>query len=105
MTSLKGIINVSNYKKHSFVVNTIVLTILFFAHCFTGYIAYIVFPLLLVMIIFDDIKYGLSYLFFSVPLCFVDITINLIFFSVCVFAFFVKYAIFRYVIRKEKKHI
>ncbi len=100
--SLKEIINMENYKKHAFIVNLIVLTILFFAHCFSGYVVYAIFPLLMAMIIFDDIKNGLSYLLFSIPLFFISITINLVFFGICVVTFFIKYIVIRYAIHKEK---
>ena len=52
------------YKKNMFIINCILLGMLFFANCFLPYFSFFGHFLLLVLVLFCKIRQGISYIFF-----------------------------------------
>ena len=90
------------YLKYRLPINLFVLSIFLFVHCFLGFVVYFVFAFLLLLIIFDSIKNGITYLVFYYPFCLLEISINAILFAVLIGAFLIKYIIKTYIIEKTK---
>ncbi len=90
------------YLKKRFVCNLIILSILFFAHCFWGEMMYIVFPLLAIMIICDNLENGFSYIIFSLPFCFLNIYISVILYMIACILFIIKFY-FIYFFKEKNK--
>ncbi len=55
------------YRRWRLVLNCALLTVLFFADCWWGGMVYIVYPLLLAMVCFDDFANATSYLVYVIP--------------------------------------
>lgn len=79
--------------------NIVILCMMFFAHCFWGNMMYIVYPTLLLMVLFDNVDNGMVYTVFSLPFCSLNVFISAILYSVCAISFCVKFLILN---RKEK---
>ena len=88
------------YLKHKLLINCVVLTLLFFAHCFSPIMSYIVFPFLLLLLIFDNLENGFSYIIFSIPYYLINGYFSNMLYFACIVAYMIKFVIF--IIRKER---
>lgn len=93
------------YQKYRFAVNCCLLSFCFLINCFWGQMIWIEFPILLIMILFDGLENGLSYIIFSIPFCMLTLYMSAFLFVVCIFAFMIKFYIILYVKQKEKPNI
>lgn len=85
-----------SFFKHKFLYNLILLSILFFAHCFWGDMMYIVFPILALMILLDNMENGISYIIFSIPFCLLNLYISSLLFLCCILVFIIKFYIIKF---------
>ena len=90
------------YLKYRLVINLIVLSFFLFLHCFFGFMIYVIFALLLLLIVFDSLQNAITYLVFYYPFCMLDISINEILLGVLIGAFLIKYVIKTYFVEKSK---
>lgn len=93
------------YLKNRLFINFAILLALFFVHCFWGYTMYIVYPLLLLMIIFDNIRNGFSYIVFTVPFCMLNVYISSLLFCLCILIYICKFYWILYITEKNKPNI
>jgi hypothetical protein len=90
------------YIKHRFWCNLALLLVLYFGHCFWGNMMYVVFPILALFVLFDDLKNGISYIIFSIPFCFLNIFMSAILFLSCVVIYVLKFYFIKFFKEKEK---
>lgn len=90
------------YLSHKFLYNIIVLSILFFIHCFWGDMMYIVFPILAIMVCLDSLENGISYIIFCIPFCFMNIYISTLLYLACCLMYLIKFFILKYIREKRK---
>ncbi len=100
MSKIKPILQF--YLKKCLICNLLFLSLLFFAHCFWGDMMYIVFPILAIMIIFDSLENGFSYLIFSLPFCFLKVYTSVFLFLGCGLIFILKFYYFFFFKEKHK---
>ncbi len=93
------------YINKRFLYNLILLSILFFCHCFWGGMMYVAFPILGLMVGLDKLENGISYIFFSLPFCFLNVYISPILFIVCVLVYIVKFYIIYFFIEKNSPNL
>lgn len=93
---------VSFYAKNRLIINLVVLALLYFGHCFWGNMMYVVFPLLLLMVLFDNNRNGLSYIFFSIPFCMMNLYISPALFCGSVAVYMIKFYVVLYIKEKSK---
>ena len=84
------------YKTRRLPINLFILSVLFFFGCFFDWSTYIVFPLLFVMVCFDDVKNGFTYVVYSFPFIFMDVYISVVLFFICYFVVVFKYYFLTY---------
>jgi len=84
------------YKTRRLPINLIILSVLFFLSCFFDWSTYIVFPLLFIMVCFDDIKNGFTYVVYSFPFIFMDVYLSVILFFICFLVVIFKYYFLTY---------
>lgn len=102
------------YQRWRLLINLASLTLLFFIDCFWGGMVYIVYPILLAMVCFDNFANGMTYLLFCVPFINLNGVLNLtfqlnvgslvgdIFYLLCILAVVVKLAITTFVVDKYR---
>ncbi len=90
------------YAKNKLVINLVLLTALFFIHCFWGNMMFVAFPILLLFVIIDNIRNGFSYILFSIPFCMMNLYWSAVLFCICVVAYMIKFFIITYFIEKNK---
>lgn len=90
------------YKKYKFWINTIILFCMFFVHCFFKNMCFIVYPILLLMVVLDNLENGISYLIMCLPFYLIRNFLSSILYFICVFAYIVKFFIVIYGIEKNK---
>lgn len=93
------------YRENKLLYNLIFISTLFFAHCFWGNMMYIVFPILAIMVIFDSLKNGLSYIIFSIPFCFLNVYISSILILACTIIYIIKFYTIRFFKEKVKPNL
>lgn len=81
------------YFNHTTLYNCVILSVLYFANCWNGYVSYFVFLILFCMVIFSEQEEGFSCLVFSVPFCLLKPMESVIMYAVCLLTFFVKYLV------------
>ncbi len=90
------------YLKNSFFYNVAFLSILCLANCFWANMTFIVFPILALLVIFDNLENGISYIIFFIPFCFLNASIAEILILACSFIYIVKFFIINFIIHKTK---
>lgn len=90
------------YKAHRLFVNFALLAIFFFANCFAYWVTYIVFPLLAVMMLFDSLENGLSYIMFSLPFCTISPFASMVIYLCSIALYAIKFYIIYFVKDKGK---
>ncbi len=103
MTKIRQIYQL--YLKKCLLYNLIFISILFFAHCFWGNMMYLVYPLLALVIVLDNLENGFSYIIFSIPFIFLNVNISEILFLVCCFAYIIKFYIIFFFKEKNKPNL
>lgn len=93
---------ISFYAKNRLVINLVFLSMLYFAHCFWGDMMYVAFPLLLLMVLLDNTRNGLTYLFYSIPFCMMNLYISAVLFCVCALVYVLKFYAILYFKEKTK---
>lgn len=93
------------YLNHKVLYNLIFLSLLFLAHCFWGNMMFIVYPILAIIIILDNLKDTLSYLIFSIPFCFLNIFLSPILFLSCCVIYIVKFYFIKFFKEKSKPNL
>lgn len=78
------------YKKNSLVLNLILLSLLFLANCFFAFVTYIALPLAFIMLIFSNMKNGLSYIIYIFPFVWFVLEFGMIMLIVCLVAWIAK---------------
>ena len=99
MEKIKALFNnefIDKYKTQRLPVNLIILSVLFFLHCSFSWVTYIVFPLLLIMCVVDNVKNGFSYVIYSFPFAFMNIYISVLLYLICFFVVVFKYYFITY---------
>lgn len=94
--------SLSFYVKHRFLINLFFLSMLFFGHCFWGNMMYIVFPIVAILAAADNLENGASYIFFSIPFCFLNVFISPILLLCCAAVYIIKFYIISFFIEKSK---
>ncbi len=82
-------------KENSFFINCSLISLLFLANCFLPFFSYIAFAYVFVMIIVDNLKNDLGYIFFSLPFAGLYIPISVILFFACIFIYIIKFVIIK----------
>lgn len=100
MSKLKNI--TKYYLTHRFLFNLFFLSALFLGHCFWGNMMYIVFPIVAILIILDNLENGFSYIIFSLPFCFLNLNISALLLLICGFIYIVKFYLVKYLKDKTK---
>ncbi len=95
MTKLKQYFQL--YLQKRFICNLVILSILYFVHCFWGDMMFIAFPILAIMVTLDNLENGISYIFFSLPFIFLKVYLSPILFLVCVIIFILKFYFVLYI--------
>lgn len=90
------------YAKNRLTINLVFLGMLYFAHCFWGDMMYVAFPLLLLMVLFDNNRNGLTYLFFSIPFCMINLYLSAVLFCACALVYLLKFYAVLYFKEKTK---
>ncbi|MBQ8468465.1 MAG: hypothetical protein IJ542_01775 [Clostridia bacterium] len=90
------------YANNRFVINICVLLAMFFVHCFWGNMMFVAFPILLLMVLFDNIRNGFSYVVFSIPFCMMNLYWSAILFAACVCVYMIKFYVILYFKEKTK---
>ncbi len=93
------------YLKNKLIINCAILLALFFVHCFWGYTMYIVYPIILALVIFDNLRNGFSYLMFTIPFSTLCLNISAILFAACVLIYILKFYWILYIREKSKPNI
>lgn len=92
------------FLKNRLYINFLLLIILFTAHCFASWVAYIVFPILAVMTLADNLENGLSYIMWSLPFCMLSPFVSLIFYLCIIVAYIIKFYLIFFIKDKGKLH-
>ncbi len=103
MTKLKQYFQL--YLQKRFICNLVILSILYFVHCFWGDMMFIAFPILAIMVTLDNLENGISYIFFSLPFIFLKVYLSPILFLVCVIIFILKFYFVLYIKEKRKPDV
>lgn len=103
MTKLKHYFQL--YMQKRFIYNLVILSVLYFIHCFWGDMMFIAFPLLAIMVALDNLENGISYIFFSLPFIFLKVYLSPILFLACVIIFIIKFYFTLYVKEKKKPDV
>ena len=90
------------YANHRFLINILVLVGLFFGHCFWGNMMFVVFPILLLMVLFDNTRNGFSYIVFSIPFCMMNLYWSAVLFAGCALVYMIKFYAIMYFKEKTK---
>ena len=93
---------VNFYAKNRLVVNIVFLALLYFAHCFWGDMMYIAFPVLMLMVLFDNQRNGLTYIFFSAPFCMMNLYISPALYCGSLVIYMIKFYVVMYFKEKTK---
>lgn len=88
------------YLTHKFIIDCVLLSILFLVNCFTHFGAYLSFTLLYILILTSDLKSGISYIFFSLPFTSISIPNAIILAMICLVAYIIKLAYQKFYIEK-----
>lgn len=91
------------YLKNKLLINCIILSVLFFVHCFWNGMMWIIYPLLIILVLVGNIENGCSYLIYTIPFCYIGRGISLMLFMIAIFVFLTRFYIL--VIVKEKTKI
>lgn len=93
------------YLKYRLIINCTILSCLFFANCFWQPMMYIIYPILAILLLVDNLNNGFSYIMFTIPFCVVGGDIGLGIFFGTIALFLIKYyalSIFRDKIKINK---
>lgn len=90
------------YLKNRLLINCFILAVLFFVNCFWAQAIYVVYPILFVMALVDNLKNGFSYLVFCLPYCLLNPYMSVTLYFVCILAFILKACIIFFVKDKLK---
>lgn len=90
------------YLKNRYIINLVLLTCLFFIHCFWGNMMYVAFPILLLMVMFDNLTNGLSYIIYSIPYCMLNLYVSAIIFFVSIVTYVIKFYVILTFKEKQK---
>ena len=80
----------------------IILAGLFLGNCFIPYFSIGAFAIVLISVVFCDIKDSLSFIFFSIPFCCLWLPFSVIFLMLCLVAYLIKIFIYNYKLGKLK---
>ena len=84
------------YIKNRVLIHCSILTLLFFLNCFVGEMAYIIYPFVFLLILFDNRRAGFSYLIFCIPYAALTIYMGTILYGACIVLYIVKFYIMLY---------
>ena len=90
------------YFEHKFLIDCVILSVLFFANTFIPNFTYISFSFLFFLVLTTNLKYTLSYLFFSGAFCAITMPSSIILFLVCVVIYLVRFCYNKFFIEKHK---
>ena len=90
------------YFKHRLYLNFAILALFFFINCFSPYVSYIVFPILVIMSIADNLENGLAYIMFSIPFCLLYPFVSMIIYVCAVVLYVAKFCYLYFVVEKGK---
>lgn len=90
------------YLDKKFLIDCILLSVLFFANTFLPVFTYISFTLLFILVLTSDLKKTLSYLFFCGAFCTIDFVPSLILFIICVVIYLFRFCFKKFYIEKTK---
>ena len=93
------------YGKYKLAINLFVIACLFLIHCFWGNMMYIAYPIVLLMVLLDNTRNGLTYVVFCAPFCKMNIYMSLTLYCVVAIAYLVKFYIILYFKDKTKPNI
>lgn len=93
---------VNFYAKNRLAINIVFLALLYFAHCFWGDMMYIAFPVLMLMVLFDNQRNGLTYIFFSAPFCMMNLYISPALYCGSIVIYMIKFYVVMYFKEKTK---
>jgi len=93
---------ISFYAKNRLVINIVFLALLYFAHCFWGDMMYVAFPILMLMVLFDNQRNGLTYIFFSIPFCMMNLYISPALYCGSIAIYMIKFYVVMYIKEKTK---
>ena len=90
------------YLQHKFLIDCVLLSVLFFVNTFINLFTYFSFTLLFVLVVTSNLKSTLSYLFFSGAFCAITMPSSLILFMVCVVIFMLRFCYQQFFVEKHK---
>lgn len=90
------------YLEKKFLIDCILLSILFFVNAFLNIFTYFSFTLLFILVLTSDLKNAISYVFFSVAYCAIDMLPSVILFLVCTIICVVRLCTQKFYIEKHK---
>lgn len=90
------------YIEKKFLLDCIMLTVLFFINCFTSYGAYFAFTLLFALVLLSDLKKSISYVFFCIGFCYLTHVSGIVLLMVCLLTYIVKIVYIKYFQEKRK---
>lgn len=90
------------YLQHRLLINCVLLAVLFLVNCFWGGMAYIVYPLLLLMVCFDNQENSITYLFFCVPFFYLKAYVSVVLYVACVLIFIARFYATQYFVEKKR---
>ena len=90
------------YFEHKFLIDCLILSVLFFANTFIPNFTYISFSFLFFLVLTTNLKYTLSYLFFSGAFCQIDSTKSIVLYAICFVIFLIKFIYVKFFIEKHK---
>ena len=90
------------YLKHRLIFNCALLTLLFLVNCFWGGMSFVVFPLLAVMVLLDNLENGFSYILFCMPYRLINFTTSNIIYYIAIIVYIIKFCFVFFVKEKGK---
>ncbi len=90
------------YSKYKLIFNCSILAVLFSLNCFFYEGAYVVYPVLLLLLMISDLKDGMSLIVFCIPFICLSMPIGIYMYFACIVLFEIKFHYIAYFIDKKK---
>lgn len=90
------------YVEHKFLIDCIILAILFFANTFLNEFTYISFTFLFILVLTTSLNNTLSYLFFSGAFCVINARVSIVLYAVCMVVFLIRFCYQKFYIEKNR---